>query len=380
MNNIRIANRPISDQNLIRTSPKLWTNFITFLQRNPRFCRTLSDLFVRFDRNGDGKLDDNELADVELSGDLLPAQANVIRSWDVDNSGDISPHEFTMGPLFISILETNPEKKHEFETRTMAGDDVSEMTSVFRAIAQSEPMRFQQEKFNVMGALKSVGSAVAKVGGALLKGAATVGGALLGGALATGIGGPTGPPDPNDLRPKSKWGIPTTMDEGCVLCQYLVQRIQGELYKQLVTPEDGLPTDMNGNVALKDIRRINERIAQKKGGKGLLRIVAEDSLADLCDSEDMPELFYPYCDALQAKFGTMIDAIYYQFNFEAVCQENDMCGAMSYFSNPTSVHLPLQSKKYNAGRGQCGLMGGAHERPTGTMSAALCFASKMITG
>jgi len=266
--------------------------------------------------------------------------------------------------LFISILETNPEKKHEYETKTMNGDDVTEMTNVFRAVAQSDPMRFQQEKFDILGTLK--------------KGVSAVTGAL--GLTAPAPAAPSGSTDPTDQRPKSKWGIPSTSDEGCVLCQYLVQRIQGELYKQLVTPEDGLATDINAGVALKDIRRINERVAQKKGGKGLLRIVAEDALADLCDSEDMPELFYPYCDSLQAKFGTMIDAIYYQFNFEAVCQENDMCGPMSYFSNPTSVHLPLQSKKYNAGRGQCGLMGGAHERPAGAFSAALCFASKMVTG
>jgi len=298
---------------------------------------------------------------LELAGDISTSQANTIRSWDVDSSGDISSHEFTMGPLFISILETNPDKKHEYERKTMNGDDVTEMTNVFRAVAQSEPMRFQQEKFDIMGALKSGVKAVA--------------GAVKG---VLGMGGSK--PEPVDMRPKSKWGIPSTMDEGCVLCQYLVQRIQGELYKQLVTPEDGLPTDMNAGVALKDIRRINERVTQKKGGKGLLRIVAEDLLADLCDSEDMPELFYPYCDSLQSKFMTMIDAIYYQFNFEAVCQENEMCGPFSYFSNPTSVHLPLQSKRYNAGRGQCGLMGGAHERSTGALSAALCFASKMVTG
>jgi len=179
-------------------------------------------------------------------------------------------------------------------------------------------------------------------------------------------------------RPRSKWGVPTSRDENCVLCQYLVQRIQKQLYYTLANTADGFPADPNAEIPAKKMRTVNAQLLNRRGGKGLLRILAEDIVADMCNADQMPELFYPACKKIDKRMPVLLDAIYFQFHSEAVCEEARFCTSRTYFNRPSSVHLPSKSKIFNAARGRCGLMGGAHERPTKCFSSALCFAKHLF--
>ncbi len=48
------------------------------------------------------------------------------------------------------------------------------------------------------------------------------------------------------------------------------------------------------------------------GGKGMLRILAEDIVSDMCEADQMPELYYSACRKIDKKFPILLDAIYFQ--------------------------------------------------------------------
>jgi len=179
-------------------------------------------------------------------------------------------------------------------------------------------------------------------------------------------------------RPRSRHGIPSEADEACVLCQFLTQRIQKQLYLTLANSNDGFPADPNGEIPAKKMRQVNSQLLNRRGGKGMLRILAEDLLSDMCSADTMPELYYPICRKIDKVFPTLLDAIYFQFHSEAVCEEAKLCGARTYFNRDSSVHLPSKSIIFNSARGKCGLMGGARERADDIFSSAVCFGGLMF--
>ncbi len=179
-------------------------------------------------------------------------------------------------------------------------------------------------------------------------------------------------------RPTSKHGIPSEADEHCVMCQFLVQRIQKQLYYTLANGNDGFSADPNAEVSAKKMKQVNSQLLNRRGGKGLLRILSEDIVSDMCEADQMPELYYSACKRIDEAFPTILDAVYFQFHSEAVCEEAKMCGSQTYFNQDTSVHLPSKSIIFNSGRGRCGLMGGARERADAFFSAAICFAKTIF--
>ena len=179
-------------------------------------------------------------------------------------------------------------------------------------------------------------------------------------------------------RPKSRHGVPSEADETCVICQFLVQRIQKQLYFTLANQNDGFPADPNSEVPAKKMRQVNSQLLNRRGGKGMLRILAEDLLSDMCSADTMPELYYPICRSIDKVFPVLLDAIYFQFHSEAVCEEAKLCGARTYFNRDSSVHLPSKSVVFNSARGKCGMMGGARERPDDIFSSAVCFGGLLL--
>lgn len=346
----------------------------SFLQRNQRFATNLETLFKQYNIKHTGSLDAEELQALVDSKTLSPAQANMIKSWDVDRKGSVSLKQFMMGPLYLSLLELVPEKKQQYFSLLEQGGDLSEFQTVFSKAANGEaadPTRFAQTHFSFGSIAGSLGSAVTAASQVIpMPSIVKQGLAMAGSAISSAA--------PPSTQPTSKWGIPSSEDEACVLCQFVVDRIQYELFHTLAGEGDAFPADPNEPIEPSQIRKVNGRIMNKQGGKGMLRIIAEDVIADLCDADTMPELFYQQCERLDASFATLIDAIFYQFHAQAVCSEAQMCTSYSYYSDPTSVHLPLQSKVYNGGRGICGLTGGAHERADRGLTATVCFAAKTI--
>jgi len=238
-----------------------------------------------------------------------------------------------------------------------SGGDVSEMTELFSKLSNeggqiTDPMRFQQAHFNIGGALKAVGSAVAK------------GVSAVAGALSKSVS--SGPPT-------SLYGVPSKVDEECVLCQFVVQRIQKQVYNKLRNPDDGFPANPSQAISDKEVRKINSRLQYERGGRGLLRIITEDEIADACDAKNMPELFYPFCAKILQSAKIIQNSVFFQFNSQITCQEADMCPATSYFSDEASVHTPISSARYNSGRGKCGMLGGNNQKLGASFSAVTCF-------
>jgi len=358
----------------------------------------MQGMFREFDRDRDDAIDvQHELPMLVEEEIITQPQANIISSWDINGDGKVTEAEFMNGPHFVSLLEfaSRPlQDAFEKTVDTEEGEpaDMKRFTSIFARMSAGSSddltkfshMRFsewkpgdkteedraveteyeleQEELEENADESDDTARFAEKRGRRHRRSKAKLTAAQI---LAL-------------KRPRSKWGIPTSRDENCVLCQYLVQRIQKQLYYTLANTADGFPADPNAEIPAKKMRQVNAQLLNRRGGKGLLRILAEDIVSDMCNADQMPELFYPACKKIDKRMPTLLDAIYFQFHSEAVCEEARFCTARTYFNRPSSVHLPSKSKIFNAARGRCGLMGGAHERPTKCFSTALCFAKQLF--
>jgi len=371
------------------------SNYNEFLGRNARFSQSLSDLFRGFDLNGDGAIDiRTELPKLVADDTISQQHANIIASWDLDGDHLIRQNEFLMGPLYVSMLAYAPERQHEFERAVASpSPDTSAITRIFARLAKGDSsdlvnvdkMRFAERDASGLSEEEAEEAAVVEEAEEDLRNDDTARFAQRHGRR---------PPSPQQRsarkrqalaaallaqkRPRSRHGIPSERDEHCVMCQFMVQRVQKQLFYTLANSADGFPSDPNQEVSDKRMRQVNAQLLNRRGGKGLLRILAEDVVSDMCDADQMPELYYSACRKIDDVFPTLLDAIYFQFHSQAVCEEARMCGTRTYFNRNTSVHLPSKSKLFNSGRGRCGLMGGAHERPSARFSAALCFSAAMF--
>jgi hypothetical protein len=297
-----------------------------------------------------------------------------------------------MGPLYVQLLQYHPDKQAEYDRLVNSDGDTTAFTQMFVRMAAGSAddlphyasMRFKardpsgktEEQLSMEEALeqarKDEEEALAhddtarfaqKHGRRRRKNANAA-------ARAAELMA--------QKRPKSRHGVPAEADETCVMCQFLTQRIQKQLYFTLANQNDGFPADPNAEIPAKKMRQVNSQLLNRRGGKGMLRILAEDLLSDMCSADTMPELYYSTCRSIDKVFPTLLDAIYFQFHSEAVCEEAKLCGARTYFNRDSSVHLPSKSVIFNSARGKCGMMGGARERPDAIFSSAVCFGGLMF--
>jgi len=298
-----------------------------------------------------------------------------------------------MGPLYVSMLAYAPDKKSEYDRAVAASGDTSAITKIFARFAKSDGsdlVNFDKMRFSTRDAsgrseeeveeAEDEAEAEEEADEELANDDTARFAQMHGRRVRRGKGGNSARARKAKAaallaqrRPRSRYGIPSERDEHCVMCQFMVQRIQKQLYYTLSNSADGFPADPNQEISAKKMRQVNSQLLNRRGGKGLLRILAEDVVADMCDADQMPELYYSACRKIDNVFPTLLDAIYFQFHSEAVCEEARLCSKRTYFNRKTSVHLPSKSVVFNNGRGRCGLMGGAHERPSARFSAALCF-------
>jgi len=173
-------------------------------------------------------------------------------------------------------------------------------------------------------------------------------------------------------QPKSEYGIPSFFYEECVICQYITELTQRALYDHLAMGQGDEYPHQN------DIREVNQQVVSMPNGRGIVRIITENTVIAFCDPRNVPEIFYPYCDKLWKYIRPLAHTIFFQYGSAAVCLEIGMCGMTSYVNDATAVHLPKKSKIYNSGRAKCGFMGGVHESKTSLVGAALCTAQKML--
>jgi len=203
----------------------------------------------------------------------------------------------------------------------------------------------------------------------------------------------------------ARWGIPSFEDEACVLCQYVVQRVESRLVQHLdkldhgraeasmvpsssdpfaapVPPQPAYPgsassaVDVVGGVspiappapaAMADLS-FEPSLAYKKslirslrsrwGGSSILRRMWEEFLTDFCSQDKLPEIYVPVCSMMYESARKMMKLIYYGFPNDQVCLMAHMCGKNSYFVAPTAVHDPVMSLYWNNKRGLDGFEGG----------------------
>jgi hypothetical protein len=343
--------------------------------------------------NHDKKIDlHTELPALVQTGVIVKPHANVIASWDLNADKAVDQQEFMMGPLYVQLLQYHPDKQAEYDRLVNSDGDTSSFTQMFVRMAAgsaddlphyatmrfkaSDPSGKTEEQVSTEEALeearKDEEEALAhddtarfaqKHGRRRRKNANAA--ARAAELLA-------------QKRPKSRHGVPSEADETCVMCQFLTQRIQKQLYFTLANQNDGFPADPNSEIPAKKMRQVNSQLLNRRGGKGMLRILAEDLLSDMCSADTMPELYYSTCRTIDRVFPTLLDAIYFQFHSEAVCEEAKLCGARTYFNRDSSVHLPSKSVIFNSARGKCGMMGGARERADAIFSSAVCFGGLMF--
>jgi hypothetical protein len=369
-------------------------NYNEYLARNTRYSDSLSKLFAQLtaDHPSGGLELATALPQLIAAGTVSKQNAATMRSWDLNGDGVVDKQEFVMGPLCVNLLQYNPTKRAEFERLVATDGNTSEYTKMFVRMAAGSAddlpeysnMRFMERdssgKTEEQLAMDAEVEAAEKQEEAELAADDTYRFAQRHGRRRKKNANAAARAAEllAQKRPRSKHGIPSEADEHCVMCQFLVQRIQKQLYFTLANSNDGFPADPNSEIPAKKMREVNSQLLNRRGGKGMLRILAEDMLSDMCDADTMPELFYSTCKKIDKVFPVLLDAIYFQFNSEAVCEESKLCSARTYFNRDSSVHLPSKSVVFNSGRGKCGLMGGSRERPDTIFSSAVCFGGMMF--
>jgi len=195
-------------------------------------------------------------------------------------------------------------------------------------------------------------------------------------------------------RYKSKYGIPSFLDEMCVMCQYMVQRVEKELETKVVDdtpsifedrPYQAVTATTGGMPGLEQIagraggaRPDRVGLIDQRGQRSPTRMingVASAIIRRVCGDRS-PFLFRPICQRIWAKRYDLSYGIFRKLGPGGSCMETQLCGVGSYIFSSASVHLPLMSNKYNNGRGICGLLGGVNARAHDGVSETMCFAKQ----
>jgi len=180
----------------------------------------------------------------------------------------------------------------------------------------------------------------------------------------------------NTSLPVSMFGVPSVSDEECVLCQYFVQRIQNGVADKIDNaPGGGGQADASSGAAglpgaaaaaqqLLKVRNTIRKITKKAGGRGVVRVVAEDLVQHLCAVDEMPLLFNPYCSAFTEPntINVVRKGIFFNLPTAEICQQAALCRDDSYLATNAGVHSQKVSAFLNGQRGICGMLGGARDR------------------
>lgn len=344
--------------------------------------RNLESAFSSIDDNADGTLHLSELDSLQSQGRLSAAEHTLMQAFDMDGSGDVSQEEFMMAPLTLNMLEVDaniasrmaPLSAEQmaaaaaFEGRTVQQQQQQPQRRLRSRIAQQQ----QQHESTSFSELSSRTVAIPPAGTPRVKAA---GGSKRG----------------NAPLPVSIFGVPSVADEECVMCLYFVQRIQSGVAARMeagpTAPPAGAPA-MGGaglpgataaaQEALK-IRNINSQLIKRPGGRGIVRVVSEDTISHLCAVDKMPLLFNPYCSAFVEPntINAVRKGVFFNIPTTEVCSQAQLCRDDSYLNSNAAVHATKTSLFLNGQRGICGMLGGSRDRPTareGLIINAVCAA------
>jgi hypothetical protein len=375
------------------------------LKQRPEMEKSMREHFSSLDTNNNHELDFDE-----LKAELSPREYHMTKNFDMDHSDTVSLQEYLRGPLYLHHLEARPAIADAFwklADEATKDSDVPDMRYALEHAASGiSPQSGGSPSLVEVADGVTMDPAVAakikdmsdaelaryfKLGPADAQGVQGLSRAdtmrflqtkgFLGSALSAVTGGMAGAssasgsaagPEPY----KTKYGVPSVVNEGCVMCQYVSQLMQRELYTKLIDS----PTDDIGDATPLQVKKTNALIGERKNGRGLCRLVVEDTLTEFCDPDSLPELFWPYCKDFWPRQWLFAKCLFYQLPIETWCLETQDCPLASYMGWKTAVHLPVTSLRLNNGRGKCAMAGGVHPPKGGLMGSMACAASNALTG
>jgi hypothetical protein len=337
-------------------------------------ARALEAVFIELDTNADGMLDSEEVTGLEAAGKLNAHEAILLKAFDLDGDDSLSHAELTLAPHTLQMLQTEesiqPSAEEQLAAQAFEGTETPaprRLKSRAAAMEESSDASFAEVSASVPGSGGRSGRSAK--------------------------GGKRG----NAPLPVSKFGVPSVADEECVMCQYFVQRMQLGVSARLENgpsdaPAAGAPDGGEGlagatAAAQKNlkVRNTNSQLQKKPGGRGIVRIVSEDVMQQLCAVDRMPLLFNPYCSAfVEANAVNAIrKGIFFNIPTVEVCSQAALCRDDSYLNTNAAVHATKTSLFLNGQRGICGMLGGSRDRPNsreGQLIAAVCQAHGAVFG
>lgn len=267
---------------------------------NAEHLEQINAVFLELDSDADGSIDAAEMQHHLAEGTLSQAEHTLLQAFDNDASGSVSQSEFLMSPHTLAMLETEAEVDTQRAFRMGAINIIEEPMAAAEAAFEGRDAAPQRR-------LKSRAATAPVTMLSELSSHATIPADAK--AAKRTSKGPSKRVAGKPL-PVSIFGVPSVADEECVMCQYFVQRIQAGVADRLENgpgaagaayPQagaQGLPGSTAAAQQTLKIRTINSQLAKKPGGRGVVRVVAEDVINGLCAVDKMPILFNPYvsCD------------------------------------------------------------------------------------
>lgn len=361
-------------------------------------ARALESVFLEMDANEDGQIDAYEMRALAHEGRISAAEHTLLRAFDSDASGAVSQAELTLAPLTLNMLETGVDLEAEAEAEVEADAPFHQSREEFAASAAFEGLdapgfapRRMKRRLAPLAAASEEDQVLSEVASrSASQSAASIPAAGTPRVKSTGSKRGTAP------LPVSLYGVPSVADEECVLCQYFVQRIQNGVADRLengpkapaadaAAGGEGLPGATAAAQQALKVRNTNSQLSKKPGGRGIVRVVAEDLLQALCAVDKMPLLFNPYCSGIAEPnaINAVRKGIFFNMPTAEVCSQAALCRDDAYLNTNAAVHATKTSLFLNGQRGICGMLGGARDRPEsreGLVLNAVCAAHGVVFG
>ena len=264
---------------------------------NAEHLEQMSAVFLELDSDADGQIDAAEMEQHLAEGTLSQAEHTLLQAFDNDASGAVSHAEFLMSPHTLAMLETDASVDTQRAFRMGAVNIIEEPMAAAEAAFEGREPQQRRLKSRAATAPVTMLSELSSHATATIPADAKAAKRTAKGPSKRVAGQPL---------PVSIFGVPSVADEECVMCQYFVQRIQAGVADRLehgpgsasaASPQAG-PQGLPGSTAAAQqtlkIRNTNSQLSKKPGGRGIVRVVAEDVINGLCAVDKMPILFNPY--------------------------------------------------------------------------------------
>jgi len=202
-------------------------------------------------------------------------------------------------------------------------------------------------------------------------------------------GGPK--PKKND-RYHSKFGVPSWLDERCVLCQYVVQRTIKALETKVVDDYTIFDERPSAKDPLGGFPGLSQAAGRSGSGTGdraglidqrgqrsptrMVRQIMATTMRRICGDRS-PYLFRNACKDIWVRRMDLAFGVFRKLGSGGSCMETGLCGIGTYVFQNAGVHYPAMSTRINGMRGLCGMVFGQKGRQIPGVSSNMCLAQQV---